>query len=134
MEVSRRFATQWNLLCWKYKIHKFYFGYKHKIHEPVNFNQTTKIDTHKEKYFHSNYHMKKPCQKVYTLCINLNLFCLYKVPVLVVFLGLAAVVCWFEELDVCCWYWVGCWFWVSWLGAVFGRVLVLMVKNIIWFK
>ena len=105
-----------------------------RIHEPVNFNQTTKIDTHKEKYFHSNYHMKKPCQKVYTLCINLNLFCLYKVPVLVVFLGLAAVVCWFEELDVCCWYWVGCWFWVSWLGAVFGRVLVLMVKNIIWFK
>jgi hypothetical protein len=42
LKVSRRFATQWNLLCWKYK-----------IHEPVNFNQTTKIDTHEEKYFHS---------------------------------------------------------------------------------
>lgn len=51
---------------------------------------------------------------------------------LVVFLDLAAIVCWFEELDVCCWYWLGCWFWVSWLGAVFGRVLVLMVKEIIW--
>ena len=31
---------------------KFYFGYKHKIHELVIFNQTTKIDAHKEKYFH----------------------------------------------------------------------------------
>jgi hypothetical protein len=29
-----------------------YFGYKHKIHELVIFNQTTKIDAHKEKYFH----------------------------------------------------------------------------------
>ena len=25
LKLSRRFATQWNLLCWKYKIHKFYF-------------------------------------------------------------------------------------------------------------
>ena len=34
-------------------MHEFYFGYKHKIHELVIFNQTTKNDTHKEKYFHS---------------------------------------------------------------------------------
>jgi hypothetical protein len=38
------------ILCWKYT---FYFGYKHKIHELVIFNQTTKIDAHEEKYFHS---------------------------------------------------------------------------------
>ena len=24
------------VLCWKYKINKFYFGYKHKIHEITN--------------------------------------------------------------------------------------------------
>ena len=54
LKLSRRFATQWNLLCWKYKIHKFYFAYKHKIHEFVIFNQTTKIDAHGEKYFHSS--------------------------------------------------------------------------------
>jgi len=51
-----RFATQWNLLCWKYKIHVFCFGYKQqnsRIHEHVIFNKTTKIDTHEEKYFHS---------------------------------------------------------------------------------
>ena len=29
-------------------------GYKNKIHELVIFNQTTKIDAHEEKYFHSN--------------------------------------------------------------------------------
>ena len=39
-----------DILCWKYT---FYFGYKHKIHELVIFNQTTKIDAHEEKYFHS---------------------------------------------------------------------------------
>jgi hypothetical protein len=42
----------------KYKINEFYFGTNTKstnlqIHELVIFNQTTKIDTHKEKYFHS---------------------------------------------------------------------------------
>jgi hypothetical protein len=26
-------ANETYTLCWKYKIHKFYFGYKHKIHE-----------------------------------------------------------------------------------------------------
>ena len=42
----------------KYKINKFYFGTntkstKLRIHELVIFNQTTKIDTHEEKYFHT---------------------------------------------------------------------------------
>jgi hypothetical protein len=54
LKLSRSFETQWNLSCWKYKINEFYFGYKHKIHEIVIFNQTTKIHTHEEKYFHSN--------------------------------------------------------------------------------
>jgi hypothetical protein len=31
LTFSQRFAIQWNLLCWKYQIHKFYFGYKHPI-------------------------------------------------------------------------------------------------------
>ena len=31
------------------------FWYKHKIHELEIFTQTTKIDTHEEKYFHSTY-------------------------------------------------------------------------------
>jgi hypothetical protein len=59
LKLSRSFETQlWNLLCWKYKINKFYFGTSTKsanlrIHELVIFNQTTKIDTHEEKYFHS---------------------------------------------------------------------------------
>jgi len=58
LKLSRSFETQWNLLCWKYKINKFYFGTNTKstklqIHELVIFNQTTKIDTHEEKYFHS---------------------------------------------------------------------------------
>jgi hypothetical protein len=55
LKLPWRFATQWNLLhvCWKYKIQKFYFAYKHKIHEFVIFNQTTKFDAHEEKYFHS---------------------------------------------------------------------------------
>ena len=46
-----------NLLCWKYKINEFYFGTNkihERIHELVIFNQTTKIDTHEEKYFHSS--------------------------------------------------------------------------------
>ena len=30
-----------------------------RIHELVIFNQTTKIDTHEEKYFHSNIVLKK---------------------------------------------------------------------------
>jgi hypothetical protein len=52
------YKTQWNLLCWKYKINEFYFGTNTKstnlqAHELVIFNQTTKIDTHEEKYFHS---------------------------------------------------------------------------------
>ena len=54
LKFSRRFATKWNLLCWKYKSHTFYFRYKHKIHELVIFNQTTKINAQEEKYFHSN--------------------------------------------------------------------------------
>ena len=33
------------ILCWKYKIHKFIF------------NQTTKIDAHEEKYFHSSWNI-----------------------------------------------------------------------------
>jgi hypothetical protein len=58
LKLSRRFETQWNLLCWKYKINEFYFGTNTKstnlwIHELVIFNQTTKIDTHEEKYFNS---------------------------------------------------------------------------------
>ena len=60
LKLSRSFDTQWNLSCWKYKINKFYFGTNTKstnlrIQELVIFNQTTKIDTHEEKYFHSNY-------------------------------------------------------------------------------
>ena len=55
LKLSRSFDIQW-----KYKINKFYFGTNTKstnlrIHELVIFNQTTKIDTHEEKYFHSNY-------------------------------------------------------------------------------
>jgi hypothetical protein len=51
------FATQWDLICWKYKIHKFNLGTTTKstnfwICELVIFNQTTKIDIHEEKYFH----------------------------------------------------------------------------------
>ena len=42
LKLSRSFETQWNLLCWKYKINEFYFGYKHKI---VSFKQTTKKGT-----------------------------------------------------------------------------------------
>ena len=56
LKFSQIFATQWNL-CWKYKIHQNYFGHKPtnlRIHDLVIFNQTTKIDTHEEKYFHSN--------------------------------------------------------------------------------
>ena len=53
LKHSRSFGTQWNLLCRKYKINEFYFGYKHKIYELVIFNQTTKIYTHEEKYFRS---------------------------------------------------------------------------------
>jgi hypothetical protein len=56
LKLSRSFETQWNLLFWKYKISKLYFWYKHKIHEFVIFNQTTKINTHEEKYFHSMWH------------------------------------------------------------------------------
>jgi len=26
LKLSWSFETQWNLLCWKYKINKFYFG------------------------------------------------------------------------------------------------------------
>jgi len=29
LKLSRRFATKWNFLFWKYKIDKFYFGYRH---------------------------------------------------------------------------------------------------------
>jgi len=37
LKLSRRIATQWNLLYWKYKVHNFFlFGYKHKIHEITN--------------------------------------------------------------------------------------------------
>ena len=59
LKLSRSFDTQWNL-CWKYKIYKFYFGTNTKstnlqINTLVIFNQTTKIDIHEEKYFHSNY-------------------------------------------------------------------------------
>jgi len=63
LKLSRSFETQlWNLLCWKYKINEFYFGTNTKstnlrIHELVIFNQTTKIDTHEEKYFHSNWNI-----------------------------------------------------------------------------
>jgi hypothetical protein len=58
LRLSQSFDTQWNLSCWKYKINEFYFGTSTKstnlrIHELVIFNQTTKIDTHEEKYFHS---------------------------------------------------------------------------------
>ena len=57
LKLSWSFETQWNL-CWKYIINKFYFRTNTKstnirIHELVIFNQTTKIDTHEEKYFHS---------------------------------------------------------------------------------
>ena len=43
------------LKIYKYNL-QIYFGYNTKpmnlwIHELVNFNQTTKIDTHEEKYF-----------------------------------------------------------------------------------
>jgi hypothetical protein len=43
---------------WKYKIHEFYSGTNPKstnlrIYELVIFNQTKKVDTHEEKYFHS---------------------------------------------------------------------------------
>jgi hypothetical protein len=60
--IIRSFETQWNLLCWKYKI-KFYFGTNTKsmnlrIHEIVIYNQTMKIDTHEEKYFHSIWNIK----------------------------------------------------------------------------
>ena len=49
-----------NLLCRKYKINKFYFDTNTKstnlqIHELVTISQTMKIDTHEEKYFHSNH-------------------------------------------------------------------------------
>jgi hypothetical protein len=58
LKLSRSFENQWNLLCWKYKINEFYFGTNTKftnlwINKLVIFNQTTKIDTHEEKYFHS---------------------------------------------------------------------------------
>jgi hypothetical protein len=33
LELSRRLVIKWSLLCWKYKIHEFYFGRKHKTHE-----------------------------------------------------------------------------------------------------
>ena len=37
-------------------MHKKKLGkYKYKIHELVTISQTTKIDTHEEKYFHSNH-------------------------------------------------------------------------------
>jgi hypothetical protein len=59
LKFSRSFDTQWNLSCSKYKFNKCYFGTNTKftnlwIHELVIFNQTTKIDTHKEKYFNSS--------------------------------------------------------------------------------
>jgi hypothetical protein len=58
LKLSRSFDTQWNLSCSKYKIREFYFGTNTKstnfwILELVIFNQTTKIDTHEEKNFHS---------------------------------------------------------------------------------
>jgi len=58
LKLSWSFENQWNLSYWKYKIHKFYFRTNPKstnlrIHELVIFNQTTKVDTHEEKYFHS---------------------------------------------------------------------------------
>jgi len=58
LQLSWSFETQWHLLCWKYKINEFYFGTNTKstnlrIHELEIFNQSTKIDTHEEKYFHS---------------------------------------------------------------------------------
>ena len=47
----------------KIENNELYFGTNTKsmnlqIHELVIFNQTTKIDTHEEKYFHSNSQLK----------------------------------------------------------------------------
>jgi hypothetical protein len=33
LALSRTLVIKWSLLCWKYKIHKFFFGPKHKNHE-----------------------------------------------------------------------------------------------------
>ena len=61
LKLSRRIATHWNLLYWKYKVHNFFYlgtntkSTKLRIHELVIFNQTTRSDAHEEKYFHSNY-------------------------------------------------------------------------------
>ena len=60
LKLSRRFAAQWNLyiMLENIKSTNFILGTNTKsrnlrIHKLVIFNQTTKIDTHKEKYFHS---------------------------------------------------------------------------------
>ena len=75
LKLSRSFETQlWNLLhvCWKYKINEFYFGTNTKstnlrIPELAIFNQTTKIDIHKEKYFHSMCRSKLRSESMITL-------------------------------------------------------------------
>ena len=36
LQSSRRFATQWNLLCWKFKIDTIFWGTNTKIHEFTN--------------------------------------------------------------------------------------------------
>ena len=58
LKLSRRFATNETYYVENIKYTNFILGTNTKstnlrIHELVNFNQTTKIDTHEEKYFHS---------------------------------------------------------------------------------
>jgi hypothetical protein len=57
LKLSQRFSTQWNLLCWKYKV-LFWVQTQTqnpRIHKLLIFNQTLKIDTYEEKYIHSNW-------------------------------------------------------------------------------
>jgi len=56
LKFSRSFDTQWNLLCWKYKINEFYFGTNTKstnlrIQELVIFTKPRKLIPMKKSTF-----------------------------------------------------------------------------------
>ena len=50
LKLSRSFETQWNLLCWKYKIKEFYFGSKHKNHKFTNHRNCNFLPNHENWY------------------------------------------------------------------------------------
>jgi membrane-bound inhibitor of C-type lysozyme len=51
LALSRTLVIKWSLLCWKYKIHKFFFWPKHKNHESTILptTETTIIGTQRMK-------------------------------------------------------------------------------------